>query len=115
MPLQTNYQDLKQLNKPFYIFRPKKLKKNVDTFIKKFDGETIYSVKTNPNNYVIKKIYNFGIRSFDVASLKEIKLIKSLFSDCKIYYMNPVKSYSMIQKAYFEFGVRDFSFDCDDE
>ena len=29
--------------------------------------------------------------------------------------MNPVKPYLMIQKAYFEFGVRDFSFDCNDE
>ncbi len=115
MPLKVNNQDLKELNKPFYIFRPKKLKKNVEIFTRKFDGETIYSVKTNPNDYVIKQIYNSGIRSFDVASLKEIKLIKSLFSNCKIYYMNPVKPYSMIQKAYFEFGVRNFSFDCNDE
>ena len=115
MPLNSNNQDLIQLNDPFYMFRPKKLKKNVDIFIKKFDGETIYSVKTNPNDYVIKQIYNSGIRSFDVASLKEIKLIKSLFPNCKIYYMNPVKPYFMIQKAYSEFGVRDFSFDCNDE
>ena len=101
MLLNANNQDLKQLNKPFYIFRPKKLKKNVETFIKKFDGETIYSVKTNPNDYVIKQIYKSGIRSFDVASLKEIKLIKSLFSNCKIYYMNPVKPYLIIQKIIF--------------
>ena len=115
MPLNANNQYLKQLSNPFYIFRPKKLKKNVETFIRKFDGETIYSVKTNPNDYVINQIYNSGVRSFDVASLKEIELIKSHFSNCKIYYMNPVKSYFMIQKAYFEFGVRDFSFDCNDE
>ena len=68
-----------------------------------------------PNDELIKNIYNFGIRSFDVASLKEIKLVKSLISKCKIYYMNPIKSYSMIQKSYYEFGVRDFSFDCGDE
>jgi ornithine decarboxylase len=115
MPIQANNHDLKQLNKPFYIFKPKKVKKNVEAFIKKFNGEAIYSVKTNPNDYVVKKIYDSGIRSFDVASLKEIKLIKSLFSNCKIYYMNPVKPYLMIQKSYFEFGVRDFSFDCNDE
>ena len=83
--------------------------------LKEFDGETIYSVKTNPNENVLQKIYYSGIRSFDVASLKEIKLIKSLFPNCKIYYMNPVKSYSMIQESYFKFGVRDFSFDCNDE
>ena len=106
---------VKHLGEPYYIFRPKTLKRNVETFLKKFDGETIYSVKTNPNDELIKNIYNFGIRSFDVASLKEIKLIKSLLSDCKIYYMNPIKSYSMIQKSYYEFGVRDFSFDCGDE
>ena len=45
MPLNANNQDLKQLNKPFYIFRPK-LKKCRDIY-KKFEGETIYSVKTN--------------------------------------------------------------------
>ena len=52
-----NY-DLKELNNPFYIFRPNKLKNNVETFLRKFDGETIYSVKTNPNENVLKKIYN---------------------------------------------------------
>ena len=115
MPQEAKNYDFKQLNNPFYIFRPKKLKKNVEKFLKKFDGETIYSVKTNPNENVLQKIYYSGIRSFDVASLKEIKLIKSLFPNCKIYYMNPVKSYSMIQESYFKFGVRDFSFDCNDE
>ena len=91
MPKESNNYDFKLLNEPFYIFRPKKLKGNVEKFLKNFDGETIYSVKTNPNDLVIKKIYNSGIKSFDVASMKEIKLIKSLFSKCKIYYMNPVK------------------------
>ena len=105
----------KGLSEPYYIFKPKTLKRNVRTFLKKFHGETIYSVKTNPNDELIKNIYNFGIRSFDVASLKEIKLVKSLTLKCKIYYMNPIKSYSMIQKSYYEFGVRDFSFDCIDE
>ena len=109
-----NY-NFEELNNPFYIFKPKKLEKNIDNFLRKFDGETIYSVKTNPNENVLKKIYQSGIRSFDVASLKEIKLIKSLFSKCKIYYMNPVKPYSMIQESYFSFGVRDFSFDCEVE
>ena len=73
-----NY-NFEELNNPFYIFKPKKLEKNIDNFLRKFDGETIYSVKTNPNENVLKKIYQSGIRSFDVASLKEIKLIKSLF------------------------------------
>ena len=107
--------NVQQLNEPFYIFTPKKLKKNVKEFLKKFNGKTIYSVKTNPSDNIIREIYNAGISSFDVASLKEIKLVKSLLSKCKIYYMNPIKSYSMIQKSYYEFGVRDFSFDCVDE
>lgn len=115
MPADIKNYYVKRLSEPYYIFSPKTLKRNVDTFLKKFDGETIYSVKTNPNDELIKNIYNFGIRSFDVASLKEIKLVKSLISKCKIYYMNPIKSYSMIQKSYYEFGVRDFSFDCGDE
>ena len=74
MPMNANNQDLKQLNKPFYIFRPKKLKKNVETFIRKFDGETIYSVKTNPNDYVIKQIYKSGIDHLMLHHLKKLNL-----------------------------------------
>ena len=115
MPADIKNYYVKRLSEPYYIFKSKKTKKECRYIFKKFDGETIYSVKTNPNDELIKNIYNFGIRSFDVASLKEIKLVKSLISKCKIYYMNPIKSYSMIQKSYYEFGVRDFSFDCGDE
>ena len=56
MPQEAKNYDFKQLNNPFYIFRPKKLKKNVEKFLKEFDGETIYSVKTNPNENVLQKI-----------------------------------------------------------
>ena len=56
MPLQANIHDLKQLNKPFYIFKPKKLKKNVEAFIKKFNGEAIYSVSRGGLNVLLMNL-----------------------------------------------------------
>ena len=63
----------------------------------------------------MKKIYELGIRSFDVASINEIKLVKNLFDNSKIYFMNPVKPRHVINEAYHKYGVRDFSLDNDIE
>ena len=63
----------------------------------------------------MKKIYEQGIRSFDVASINEIKLVKNLFDNSKIYFMNPVKPRHVINEAYHKYGVRDFSLDNDVE
>ncbi len=63
----------------------------------------------------MKKIYELGIRSFDVASINEIKLVKNLFNNSKIYFMNPVKPRHIINEAYHKYGVRDFSLDNETE
>ena len=65
-----NY-NFEELNNPFYIFKPKKLEKNIDNFLRKFDGETIYSVKTNPDENVLKKIYQSGIMKLLLGFRKE--------------------------------------------
>ena len=56
-----------------------------------------------------------GIKHFDVASINEIKLIKKLKPDAKLYFMHTVKSRENISEAYFELGVRDFALDSKDE
>ena len=42
-------------------------------------------------NFILKKLYELGIKSFDVASVNEIILVKTLFEDANIYFMNAIK------------------------
>ena len=107
--------NLEEIKDPFFIFKPEKLKKNVKYFLKNFPGEVLYAVKTNPSEFILKKIYDLGIKSFDVASINEGRLIKTLFKNAQIFFMNPVKSRLAIKEAYFNYGVRNFSLDTFEE
>ena len=107
--------NLKEIRSPFFIFKPDKIKENVENFVNNFPGKSLYAVKTNPSKFVLKTIYKFGIKSFDVASINEIKLIKNLFKNAMIYFMNPVKPRYAIKEAYFNYGIKHFSLDSFDE
>ena len=100
---------------PVYCIRPESIKKSTKFFKDKFPGKTLYAVKTNPNEKVLKQIIINGIIDFDVASINEIKLIKKLKPDANLYFMHTVKSKNCITSAYFEFGVRNFALDNKDE
>ncbi len=107
--------NLKEIRDPFFVYKPKNLKKSIKSFLSYFPGETLYAVKTNPIDFVLKNIYDHGIKSFDVASINEVKLVRNLFKNANIYFMNPVKSRYAIKEAYFNYGVRHFSLDTDEE
>jgi len=62
-----------------------------------------------------KSIYECGIKSFDVASIDEVKLIRGLFDDANIYFMHPIKSRYSIRESYFKYKVRHFSLDSKQE
>ena len=100
---------------PIYCIRPNSIKTACSWFKSNFPGQILYAVKTNPNEKVIKCIRESGIKQFDVASINEIKLIRKIFPGAHAYYMNTVKSREHIQEAYFEYNIRDFSFDTKDE
>ena len=100
---------------PVYCIRPESVKISTSFFKKNFPGKVLYAVKTNPNERVLKEIISNGIEHFDVASISEIKLIKKLKLDAKLYFMHTVKSRENIAEAYFKFGVRDFALDSRDE
>ncbi len=100
---------------PVYCIRPKSIKTSTDFFKKNFPGQVLYAVKTNPNEKVLKQIISNGINHFDVASINEIKLIKKLKSDARLYFMHTIKSRANIEEAYFKLGVRDFALDTKDE
>ncbi len=104
----------KQPSIPIFAFRKKALINATKFFQNNFNGKILYAVKTNPSKYVLKNIYEQGIRGFDVASLHEVKLIHDLFSDAKMYFMHPIKSREAIREAY-KLGVRNFSLDSEEE
>ena len=100
---------------PVYCIRSESIKTSTEFFKKKFPGKVLYAVKTNPNEKVLKQILSNGINHFDVASINEIKLIKKLKPDAKLFFMHTIKSRENIAEAYSKFGVRDFALDTKDE
>ena len=100
---------------PVYCMRPTSIKISTEFFRNNFPGKVLYAVKTNPTEKVLKQIIGNGISHFDVASINEIKLIKKMKPDAKVYFMHTVKSRESIYEAYFNQGVRDFALDSKDE
>ena len=104
----------KPLN-PFFAFRPDALKRSVHYFTSQFQGNILFAVKTNPEPHVVSLLHQEGIRSFDVASLEEIRGIRRLLPEAQLYFMHPVKPRHAIAEAYHVHGVRHFSLDSLDE
>ncbi len=100
---------------PIYCIRPDSIKSACNWFKSNFPGKILYAVKTNPNESVIKHIGENGINEFDVASINEIKLIKKIFPEAKVYYMNTIKSREHIKEAYFHYNIKDFVLDTKEE
>lgn len=106
---------------PVYFIRPNSIQKAAKFFLDKFKTpklatNVLYSVKSNPDDTVLKYLFKAGIRHFDVASMAEVKLIQRLFGeDVVMYLMHPMKSRETIYDAYFKYGIRDFSLDSFDE
>ncbi len=55
------------------------------------------------------------MRAFDVASMPEIQLVRDIAPDAELFFMHTIKSPENIRDAYFEYGVRNFSLDHEDE
>ncbi len=100
---------------PVYCIRPNSIKTACGWFKNNFPGKILYAVKTNPNEKILKYIVESGIENFDVASINEIKLIKKIHPKAQAYYMNTIKSREHIKEAYFNYNIKDFSFDSKDE
>ncbi|MCC7037265.1 MAG: type III PLP-dependent enzyme, partial [Alphaproteobacteria bacterium] len=102
-------------NIPVTCFRPAALQTSAKWFLDNFPGHVLYAVKANPAKYVLAGLRDAGIRHFDAASIPEIQLVNEIAPGSHIAFMHPVKSRHAIEQAYFDFGVRDFSFDSVEE
>lgn len=96
---------------PVPILNPGRLVKRAREFTSAFTGHVLYAVKCNPDPIFLEAMYEGGVRRFDVASISEVRLIKGLFPDAKIYFMHPIKAPEAIREAYYEHGVRAFVLD----
>ncbi|MDR3449474.1 MAG: type III PLP-dependent enzyme [Alphaproteobacteria bacterium] len=94
---------------------PEKLHEAARLFVENFPGHSLYAVKSNPDPYVLRKLYEAGITHFDVASLGEVKLLRDMFPRAHLAFMNPIKSREAIRAAYFQYDVRDFVIDTFEE
>jgi ornithine decarboxylase len=100
---------------PLHILNLQKLAETSKEFKRLFRGTVMYAVKCNPTKDVIKTIAKSGIKTFDAASIEEVRLVRKWAPHTKIHFMHTVKSREAIREAYFTHGVRVFVLDSFDE
>ena len=100
---------------PVVCARPERLARAARWFQDNFSGDAFYAVKANPAPWAVETLWRAGVNSFDVASLPEIRLVSELCPGARIAFLHPVKSREAIRAAYFDYGVRIFSLDCEAE
>lgn len=96
---------------PVYCFCPAEAHRTAVLYQEGFSGRVAYAVKANATPSIISTLSQSGIDLFDVASLNEIELLRSLAPAAGLLYDNPVKSRTEIERAYAKFGVRSFALD----
>lgn len=101
--------------RPLYVFWPKRIAQTAKNFMKAFPGHTMYAVKTNTDENILRALWQAGMRCFDAASIEEIRLVRRVVPKAKIYFMHTVKTPEAIREAYTVHGVRDFVIDTQDE
>ena len=100
---------------PVYAVLPEKIRVAARRFLDSFPGDTLYAVKSNASPFMLKEIWDAGIRHFDTASLGEIEIVKSLLPDARCHFMAPVRLPGAAKIAYGKYGVTDYVVDCDFE
>ena len=100
---------------PLHIIYPAILRARAEELLKLFSGTVMYAVKCNPDKHVLRTLYRAGIRTFDAASIDEVRLVRKIAPRARIHFMHTVKSREAIREAYFKHGVRVFVLDTLDE
>ena len=100
---------------PVHCIRPRTITEAASAFVASFPGDVLYAVKCNPDPRVLRVLWGAGVRHFDCASAAEVALVRRMFPAADIHFMHPVKARAAIREAWADQGVRDFSFDSQDE
>jgi ornithine decarboxylase len=96
---------------PVYVLHPDAFKNAAQAFLTGFPGETMYAVKANDTAPVVDALWAAGIRHFDVASLHEVRVIRSRFPQARMSFMAPVRGNGATAEAFHVHGVRAFAID----
>jgi len=102
-------------DRPVILTRPHAARRAARFFLEKFPGRTLYAVKANPSADLLKVLWDSGVTHYDVASIAEVRLVRSVLPEAVLCFMHPVKTPSAIREAYFEHGCKVFSLDSQDE
>jgi len=95
--------------------RPRSVAVAAQWFQDNLKADVFYAVKANPSRWIIEVLVENGVNAFDVASLAEIELVRSVSPNARLAFMHPVKSRGAIKGAYADHGVRTFVLDSHDE
>jgi ornithine decarboxylase len=102
-------------DEPVILNRPHAAARAARFFATKFPGKSLYAVKANPSADLIEILWGEGITHYDVASIAEVRLVRTTLPQATLCFMHPVKTASAIREAYFDHGVRTFSLDTREE
>ena len=101
--------------RPVALVRPRSVAVAAQWFQDNLKADVFYAVKANPSRWIIEVLVENGVNAFDVASLAEIELVRSVSPNARLAFMHPVKSRGAIKTAYADHGVRTFVLDSHDE
>ena len=102
-------------SQPVTLVRPHAAARAARYFVEKFPGTSMYAVKANPSPELIRVLWDNGVRTFDVASIAEVRLVRGLLPEAILCFMHPVKPAESVAEAYHAHGVRTFSLDSIEE
>ena len=79
-------------DQPVILNRPHAAARAARFFAEKFPGKSMYAVKANPSPDLLQVLWDAGITHFDVASIAEVRLVRSLLPEATLCFMHPVKT-----------------------
>src|SRR5690606_25980369 len=85
--------------RPVALVRPRSVAVAAQWFQDNLKADVFYAVKANPSRWVIETLVEQGVNAFDVASLAEIELVRSVSPNARLAFMHPVKSRGPIRAA----------------
>ncbi len=102
-------------DEPIILNRPHAAARAARFFVEKFPGKSLYAVKANPSPDLLQILWDNGTTHYDVASIAEVRLVRSVLPEAVLCFMHPVKSPGAIREAYRTHGVKTFSLDSVEE
>ena len=84
---------------PVLFFAPSVLAATHWRFRDGFPGRVTYAVKANDSAEVLTNLVASGMTAFDVASPREMRLVRAVSPTAVLHYNNPVRSVPEIEEA----------------